>query len=81
MSQPGRSLLTMSLNAYVDAANTLREIAILDPSNRAGEMTRARRDEILKQLRMQVENGRKLFVFANTNAGKLFTLHIKKYLL
>ena len=70
----------MALNAYVESANTLREIAILDPSNRAGEMTRVRRDEILKQLRMQVENGRKLFVFANTNAGKLITLRIKRYL-
>ena len=73
-------MLTMALNAYVEPANTLREVAILDPANRAGEMTRVRRDEILKQLRMQVENGRKLFVFANTNAGKLTTLRIKRYL-
>ena len=80
MSQPGRSLLTMSLSAYVEPANTLREIAILDPSNRAGGMTRIRRDEILKQLRMQVENGRKLFVFANTNAGEPAILHIKRCL-
>ena len=72
-------MLTMALNAYVEPANTLREVAIIDPTNRAGEMTRVRRDEILKQLRMQVENGRKLFVFANTNAGKLFALHIKRY--
>ena len=72
-------MLTMALNAYVEPANTLREIAILDPANRAGEMTRVRRDEILKQLRTQVENGRKLFVFANTNAGKPITLRIKKY--
>ena len=70
----------MALNAYVEPANTLREVAIIDPTNRAGEMTRVRRDEILKQLRMQVENGRKLFVFANTNAGKLFALSIKRYL-
>ena len=70
-------MMTLALNAYVEPANTLREVAIIDPANRPGEMTRVRRDEILKQLRMQVENGR----FANTNAGKLFTLHIKKYLL
>ena len=74
-------MLTMALNAYVEPANTLREVAILDPANRAGEMTRVRRDEILKQLRTQVENGRKLFVFANTNAGKLIFLRIKRYLL
>ena len=73
-------MLTMALNAYVEPANTLREVAIIDPANRPGEMTRVRRDEILKQLRMQVENGRKLFVFANTNAGKLITLRIKRYL-
>ena len=73
-------MLTMALNAYVEPANTLREVAIIDPATRAGEMTRVRRDEILKQLRQQVENGRKLFVFANTNAGKLFTLRIKRYL-
>ena len=73
--------MTLALNAYVEPANTLREVAIIDPANRPGEMTRVRRDEILKQLRMQVENGRKLFVFANTNAGKPITLRIKRYLL
>ena len=62
--------MTMSLSAYVEAANTLREIAILDPSNRVDGLNRARQDEILKQLRMQVENSRKLFVFSNTNASK-----------
>ena len=71
----------MSLSAYVEAANTLREIAILDPSRRAEGMNRARQDEILKQLRMQVENGRKLFVFSNTNASKDANLHIKEILI
>ena len=70
MSQPGRTLLTMSLNAYVEAANTLREVASLDPSSRANGLNRARQAEILKQLRMQFENRRKLFVFATANASK-----------
>ena len=70
MSQPGRTLLTMSLSAYVEAANTLREVANLDPSHRANGLNRAKQTEILKQLRMQFENGRKLFVFATANASK-----------
>ena len=57
----------MSLSAYVEAANTLREVANLDPSHRANGLNRAKQTEILKQLRMQFENGRKL---ATANASK-----------
>ena len=70
MSQPARTLLTLSLGAYAEAANTLREVANLETSARAGGLSRHKKPEILKQLRLQYETGRKLFVFATTNAGK-----------
>ena len=70
MSQPARMLLTLSLSAYAEAANTLREVANLEPSGRANGLNRDKKPEILRQLRMQYENGRKLFVFAMANAGK-----------
>ena len=60
----------MSLSAYVEAGNTLREVANLDSSGRANGLNRNKQAEIVKQLRMQFENGRKLFVFATANASK-----------
>ena len=70
LSQPARTLLTLSLSAYTEAANALREVANLETSTRAGGLSRNKKPEILKQLRLQYETGRKLFVFATTNAGK-----------
>ena len=60
----------MSLNAYTEAANALREIADLETSTRPGGLTRDKKPEILKQHRLLFETGRKLFVFATINASK-----------
>ena len=62
--------MTLSVNAYVEVAYTLREVAILDPSQRVDGFTAERKDEILRQLRKQFENGRKMFTFAIANASK-----------
>ena len=63
-------MMTLSVNAYVEVAYTLREVAILDPSQREHGFTAERKDEILRQLRKQFENGRKMFTFAIANASK-----------
>ena len=63
-------MMTLSVNAYVEVAYTLREVAILDPSQRVDGFTAERKDEILRQLRKQFENGRKMFTFAIANASK-----------
>ena len=70
MSQAARTLLTMSLSAYTEAANALREVADLETSNRPGGLSRDKKPEILKQHRSLFEIGRKLFVFATVNASK-----------
>ena len=70
MSQAARTLLTMSLSAYTEAANALREIADLETSTRPGGLTRDKKPEVLKQHRSLFETGRKLFVFATINASK-----------
>ena len=67
---PARTLMTMSLSAYVDVAGTLREMSLLDVSDNRRGYTANRRDEVLKQLRSQYENGRKLFTFSIANASK-----------
>ena len=69
---PARTLMTMSLSAYVDVAGTLREMSLLDVSDNRRGYTANRRDEVLKQLRSQYENGRKLFTFSIANASKEF---------
>ena len=69
---PARTLMTMSLSAYVDVAGTLREMSLLDVSDNRRGYTANRRDEVLKQLRSQYENGRKLFTFSIANASKGF---------
>ena len=76
--------MSLSVNAYVDAAYTLREVCILDPSQRADGFTAERKGDILRQLRKQYENGRKMFTFAIANASKdvqsNITYFIPKYL-
>ena len=73
---PARTLMTLSLAAYVDVANTLRELSLLDVSDNRHGFTANRRDDALKQLRSQFENGRKLFTFSIANASKRFTILI-----
>ena len=72
---PARTLMTLSLNAYVDVAGTLRELSLLDVSDNRHGYTTNRRDELLKQLRGEYENGRKLFTFSIANASKRFEKH------
>ena len=67
---PARTLMTLALNAYVDVAGTLRELSLLDVSDNRHGFTQNRRDELLKQLRGEYENGRKLFTFSIANASK-----------
>ena len=62
--------MTLALNAYVDVAGTLRELALLDVSDNRHGYTANRRDELLRQLRGEYENGRKLFTFSIANASK-----------
>ena len=65
--------MTLSLAAYVDVANTLRELSLLDVSDNRHGFNANRRDDVLKQLRGQFETGRKLFTFSIANASKRFT--------
>ena len=60
----------MSLSAYTEAANALREVAHLETSRRENGFNRHNKHEILRQHRSLYETGRKLFVFATINAGK-----------
>ena len=76
MPQAARTLLTMSLNAYIEAANALKEVADLETSRNVRGLSRDKKPEILKQHRSLYETGRKLFVFATTNAGKNVSQHI-----
>ena len=62
--------MTLSTAAYVEVAYTLRELAILDTSQNRDGFTAERKDDILRQLRGQYENGRKMFTFAIANASK-----------
>ena len=74
---PARTLMTLSLAAYVDVANTLRELSLLDVSDNRHGFNANRRDDVLKQLRGQFENGRKLFTFSIANASKRISNLIK----
>ena len=69
--------MTLSLAAYVDVANTLRELSLLDVSDNRHGFNANRRDDVLKQLRGQFENGRKLFTFSIANASKRISNLIK----
>ena len=70
MPQAARTLLTMSLNAYIEAANALKEVADLETSRNPLGLSRNKKPVILKQHRSLLEMGRKLFVFATINASK-----------
>ena len=70
MPQAARTLLTMSLNAYIEAANALKEVADLETSRNPLGLSRIKKPVILKQHRSLFEIGRKLFVFATINASK-----------
>merc|ERR1711860_330196 len=76
-NQPARTMMTLSVNAYVDVANTLREVYILDPSQRENGFTAERKGDVLRQLRKQFENARKMFTFSIANASKY--LHLSLY--
>ena len=65
-------MMTLATAAYVEVAYTLRELSILDPSQRVDGFTAERKDDILRQLRSQYENSRKMFTFAIANASKNF---------
>ena len=69
--------MTLATAAYVEVAYTLRELSILDPSQRVDGFTAERKDDILRQLRGQYENGRKMFTFAIANASK--NVQLKHY--
>ena len=60
----------MSVNAYTEAANALREVAELETSRNPLGLSRHKKPVVLKQHRSLLEIGRKLFVFATVNASK-----------
>ena len=70
LAPPGRTLITMSINAYVMSADTLRQLAEVTSSDHRNKFDKDKKKETLKQLRGQFENGRKLFNFALVNASK-----------
>ena len=69
MSTPGRTLITLSLDAYVQSGDTLRQLADVTASDRRTRFDVDKKRETLRQLRGQFENGRKLFNFALVNAS------------
>ena len=69
LSAPGRTLITLSLDAYVQSADTLRQLADVTASDRRTRFDVDKKRETLRQLRGQFENGRKLFNFALVNAS------------
>ena len=70
-SLPGRTLLTLAAVAYTDAAGALRHAANIQISNRVLAYSRENKNDLLKILRGQYENGRKIFYFALVNAGEV----------
>jgi len=73
-------MMTLSVNAYVDVAHTLRIVYIMDPSQRENGLTAERKGDVLRQLRKQFENARKMFTFAIANASKHLLLYYAIYL-
>ena len=69
LAAPGRTLITLSLDAYVQSADTLRQLADVTASDRRTRFNVDKKRETLRQLRGQFENGRKLFNFALVNAS------------
>ena len=72
LSAPGRTLITLSLEAYIQSADTLRQLADVSPSDRRTRFDLDKKKETLRQLRSLFENGRKLFNFACVNASTYF---------
>ena len=72
LSAPGRTLITLSLEAYIQSADTLRQLADVSASDRRTRFDVDKKRETLRQLRSQFENGRKLFNFACVNASTYF---------
>ena len=68
--------MTLSVNAYVDVAHTLRDVYIMEPSQRENGFTVERKGDVLRQLRKQFENARKMFTFSIANASKYFILSL-----
>ena len=69
-SLPGRTLLSLAVVAYTDAAGALRHAATMETSNRVLGYSRENKNDLLRMLRGQYENGRKMFYFALVNAGE-----------
>ena len=70
-SLPGRTLLSLAVVAYTDAAGALRHAATMETSNRVLGYSRENKNDLLRLLRGQYENGRKIFYFALVNAGEV----------
>ena len=75
-SLPGRTLMTLAVVAYTDAAGALRHAANMQTSNRVVGYSRENKDDMLRMLRGQFENGRKLFYFALVNAGETIQIEL-----
>ena len=71
LAAPGRTLIMMSIDAYVMSGDTLRQLADVRTSDQHDKFDRDKKKETLKQLRGQFENGQKLFNFALVNASEL----------
>ena len=67
-SLPGRTLLSLAVVAY---AGALRQAATIETSNRVLGYSRENKEDHLRMLRGQYENGRKIFYFALVNAGEV----------
>ena len=61
----------MAVVAYTDAAGALRHAATMETSNRVLGYSRENKNDLLRLLRGQYENGRKIFYFALVNAGEV----------
>ena len=72
MAAPDRTLITLSLDAYVQSGDTLRQLADVTASDRRTRFDVDKKRETLRQLRGQFENGRKLFNFALVNGSTYF---------
>ena len=69
LAAPGRTMMMMAIDAYVHSGDTPRQIAEVRPSANNRGLNLDKKTEILKQLRTQFENGRKMFNFALVNAS------------
>ena len=58
--------MTLAVSAYVEVANTLRELSILDTPGNCDSFNTDKRDEIRRQLKGQFKTSRKSFTFGIT---------------